>query len=93
MRIPAKKGFERTVSADQAATVAPKGKDPTLARAGSGATGARPATSAVSAQARTLAAEHGIDIARVEQLRELIHSGEFKMDFMRIAERIVETGG
>lgn len=92
MRIPGKKSHERAGHVDRAAPAAPKKKDvATASPASSTASGS--ATAAVSVQARSLAAEHGIDSAKVEQLRELISTGAFKMDFMRIAERIVETGG
>ncbi len=54
------------------------------------ATGGVKAT--VSARARSLASEHGIDEAKVNRLRELIHSGSFAMDFGLIAQRIVAGG-
>ncbi len=93
MRIPSKKSHERAGQVDHAAPAAPKKKNDATAGTASSAGSGASATAAVSVQARSLAAEHGIDSAKVEQLRELINTGAFKMDFMRIAERIVQTGG
>lgn len=46
----------------------------------------------VSARARSLAQEMGIDVGKVSRLREAIENGSFQMDFQLIAERILERG-
>ena len=49
-------------------------------------------TASVSAKARSLAADGGVDAHKVERLREAIDNGTFKMDFQAIADRIVQEG-
>ncbi len=46
----------------------------------------------VSAKARSLNNEAGIDVAKVERLRELIENGEFVIDYNVVAERILQAG-
>jgi anti-sigma28 factor (negative regulator of flagellin synthesis) len=93
MRIPGKiSAPDRAVRADRAKDVGKKGGkvDPKSA-AGAGASDG--VTSTVSTRARELAGSSAIDVPKVNQLRELIESGRFVMDFQLIAERIVSTGG
>ncbi len=92
MRIPSKVDgpdrparSERTQEAGQS-----KQAKPQASASGGVATGGVKAT--VSARARSLASEHGIDEAKVNRLRELIHNGSFAMDFGLIAQRIVAGG-
>lgn len=49
-------------------------------------------SASVSAKAKSLANDAGIDVAKVERLRELIENGEFAIDYNVIAERILQTG-
>jgi flagellar biosynthesis anti-sigma factor FlgM len=89
MRIPGSNGPERGGQVDRARSSSSRKASDSGA---SGASGRGQVTASVSAKARTLAAEHGIDIDKVERLREAIQSGSFQMDFQRIAERIVQDG-
>ncbi|MBM4375745.1 MAG: flagellar biosynthesis anti-sigma factor FlgM [Deltaproteobacteria bacterium] len=89
MRIPGSNGSERGGQVDRARSSSGR----KVADAGSSGAGARAkVTATVSAKARSLAADHGIDIDKVERLREAIQSGSFQMDFQRIADRIVYDG-
>jgi flagellar biosynthesis anti-sigma factor FlgM len=91
MRIPGNNGPDRPASADRVRSASSKkaGESSTSSNA---ATVSGGVTATVSARARTLAAEHGMDVDKVERLREAIQSGGFQMDFQLIAKRIVEEG-
>jgi anti-sigma28 factor (negative regulator of flagellin synthesis) len=89
MRIPSNVDApERAAQADRALATVPSKAGKTASRGGGVATEGVKAT--VSAKARSLAAEHGLDIEKVHRLRELIDNGQFAMDFKLIAQRIVE---
>ena len=90
MRIPSNVDApERAAQADRAySTVPTKAGKSTTSRGGGVASDGVKAT--VSAKARSLAAEHGLDIEKVNRLRELIDTGQLAMDFKLIAQRIVE---
>jgi flagellar biosynthesis anti-sigma factor FlgM len=93
MRIPSKVNApDRAVRADRTKDA---GKSPAKSQSvrssSSGAAGGVKAT--VSTRARELAGESSINVKKVNELRELIESGQFVMDFQLIAERIVSTGG
>lgn len=54
--------------------------------------GGRAARVSISAEARALAADSGIDQAKVERLRAALASGSLKFDSQLIAERLIERG-
>ena len=93
MRIPSKiNAPDRSGRADRAKDVGNKtsaNKSATPSR--TAATGGVKAT--VSTRAVELADENSVNVQKVNQLRELIESGQFVMDFQLIAERIVSSGG
>lgn len=88
MRIPGSKSPERGGQVDRARSSSSKSSRGASASKAGGAN----VTASVSAKARSLASEHGIDIDKVNQLREAIQNGDFSMDFSLIAERIVQDG-
>ncbi|MEM6791291.1 MAG: flagellar biosynthesis anti-sigma factor FlgM [Myxococcota bacterium] len=91
MRIPGKPD-----AADRAARAARSpsvGKKTKSAASGVESPASGPSVRAnVSAKARTLADQGGMDIEKVERLRELIDSGDFKVDAMLIADRLIRAG-
>ncbi len=93
MRIPSK------VNAPERAARTDRGKDASksagkTAQGGTSGVGSADSVKAtVSSRARELADESSINVEKVNQLRELIESGRFVMDFQLIAERIVSSGG
>jgi len=91
MRIPGKPdAADRAARAARTVTVdknAPSSSNKATAKGG-----AKSVNASVSAKARSLADEKGMNIAKVERLRELIDNGEFKIDAQLIAERIVQGG-
>ncbi|MBM4357922.1 MAG: flagellar biosynthesis anti-sigma factor FlgM [Deltaproteobacteria bacterium] len=91
MRIPGSKAPDRGGSVDRTRSSSAKASGETAASDAS--KGARAnVTASVSAKAKTLAAEHGIDVDKVQQLRAAINDGSFQMDFKLIADRIVQEG-
>jgi len=93
MRIPSKVNApDRAARAERAKDAGKSDAKPQ--RGGSGSTGAADGVKAtVSTRARELAGESSINVEKVNELRELIESGKFVMDFQLIAERIVSSGG
>jgi flagellar biosynthesis anti-sigma factor FlgM len=91
MRIPGNKPPERGGQVDRTRSSSTKASGDTGASTGLNG-GRGNVTASVSARAHTLAAEHGIDVDKVQNLRDAIESGTFQMDFRRIAERIVHEG-
>lgn len=86
MRISGKKPPERAARSSRAAPANASKKSPSAGPASS-------VRASVSAEARSLADQGGIDQAKVERLRGLIESGQFVVDSQVIAERILATGG
>ena len=89
MRIPGSNGPERSGQVDRARSSSAKKSGDSSS---TGSSARAQVTASVSAKARTLAAEHGIDVDKVERLRDAIQSGSFQMDFQLIADRIVQDG-
>lgn len=88
MRIPSKiTAAERAARSGRVV-----GGDSNKARKGKRAKKASGVSASVSAKAKSLANEAGIDVEKVERLRELIENGEFVIDYQVIAERILQTG-
>ena len=83
MRIPSKiTAAERAARAGRAE----KKKDKKSSRTKAGAS----VNASVSAKARNLAQDAGIDIQKVERLRELIENGELVINYQLVAERILQ---
>jgi len=97
MRIPSNtdpNGPDRAARADRAKTDKAKRADKSEGRPEASDRVARKGVKAtVSAKARSLAKEKGLDVAKVNRLRELIDNGSFFIDVHLIAQRIVEQGG
>lgn len=92
MRIPGKPdAADRAARTARTTSIGTKAKssEPKKATAKGGGKGV---SASVSAKARSLADQKGMDVAKVERLRELIDSGDFKIDAELIAERILEAG-
>ncbi len=91
MRIPSNKGPDRGGQVDRTgSSSSKKTADSSTASGASGNTGN--VTASVSARARSLASDHGVDLQKVDRLRGAIQDGSFKMDFRVVAERIVQAG-
>ncbi len=86
MRIPSKiNGAERAARSSRVAASDSK----KTSKSGRGKKG-KGVTASVSAKAKSLANDAGIDVAKVERLRELIEKGEFQINHQLIAERILQ---
>ena len=92
MRIPGSNGPDRGSSIDRARSSSSSKRSGASGGSSGGAGKSGSVTASVSARARSLAADHGVDVDKVERLREAIQSGSFQMDFQAIAERIVQDG-
>jgi flagellar biosynthesis anti-sigma factor FlgM len=92
MRIPGSNGPDRGGSIDRARSSSSSKRSGASGGSSGGAGTSGSVTASVSARARSLAADHGVDVDKVERLREAIQNGSFQMDFQAIAERIVQDG-
>ncbi len=91
MRIPGKPdAADRAARAARTTTIGTKAKS-SAPNKPSAKGGSQAVSASVSAKARSLADQKGMDVAKVERLRELIDSGDFKIDAQLIAERIIQA--
>jgi len=93
MRIPGKPdAADRAARTARSTSIGTKAKSSAPKKDSAAQGGGKGVSASVSAKARSLADQKGMDVAKVERLRELIDSGDFKIDAELIAERILQAG-